>query len=333
MQGLVEMVLEADGVTPAMLEEQRARVRLAEQFLQSEDVDIEKLVAEHDARIDVNLFQTMTMMAQRAIEDGRPDIARAVVMVQNRVAELSTAGQELLREQQAQEDAISEVAAVLDELGEDAGRGAFFDLAVGFKDQDAHLQALVGMARPAFDYEFFQEMTGAIGQAPSAERPELEALRDRLVELTRMIDEQAQFTVQQATGLLQAMINSEDPAELVRANAPMIDETFMAVLTANMEEANRRQDAQMGARLRAVSDAVMSVLQEGMQPEMRFINTLLQAETQEAASEMLAEGAEEFGPALLESLQSLEEILAEQGDTPVYRRIQTLREEAARLFS
>jgi hypothetical protein len=77
----------------------------------------------------------------------------------------------------------------------------------------------------------------------------------------------------------------------------------------------------------------MSVLQEGMQPEMRFINTLLQAETQEAASEMLAEGAEEFGPALLESLQSLEEILAEQGDTPVYRRIQTLREEAARLFS
>ncbi len=35
MQGLIEQVLQADGVTPEMMEEQRARVRLIETFMQT----------------------------------------------------------------------------------------------------------------------------------------------------------------------------------------------------------------------------------------------------------------------------------------------------------
>jgi len=36
MQGLIDQVLQADGVTPEMMEDQRARVRLVEQFLQAQ---------------------------------------------------------------------------------------------------------------------------------------------------------------------------------------------------------------------------------------------------------------------------------------------------------
>ena len=60
---------------------------------------------------------------------------------------------------------------------------------------DERLQALVGLARPAFDYSFFQDLSVKIGQAPAEARAGLEALRDKLLELTAIIDQQTQFAL------------------------------------------------------------------------------------------------------------------------------------------
>ena len=37
MQGLIDQVLEADGITQEMLEEQRQRVQLVQQFIEADD--------------------------------------------------------------------------------------------------------------------------------------------------------------------------------------------------------------------------------------------------------------------------------------------------------
>ena len=227
MQGLVEQVLEADGVTPEMMEAQRERVRLIQTFLQATEASeeqLDQLITEHDASIDGDFFRTMSVMAQRMLQENQPQVAQAVMALQQYILEKSTYGQEMLQQQEQQQEAIEAVAHAIQELGENATRAEFYKLAVEYRDDDEKLQALVGLARPAFDYEFFQQMTSNIEQAPTAERDELNDLRERLVDLTSAIDQQAQVAMQQASGFLQALVNHDDPGALIRANMPRSEE-------------------------------------------------------------------------------------------------------------
>lgn len=186
--------------------------------------------------------------------------------------------------------------------------------------------------RPAFDYQFFQELTARANGASEEERASLDLLRDRLLELTALVDQQTQLAVQEAAGLLQAMMTSDDPDALIRDNAGAIDDTFMAVLSANLQEAERRADINASAKLKDIYNRVADVLRDQMNPELRFINELLAAPTDDEARSMLAEGVNEFGDALVEMMDAVEEVLAARGESTVLDRLALLREEAAHLL-
>ncbi|MDX1994480.1 MAG: CpXC domain-containing protein [bacterium] len=333
MQGLIDLVLQSDGVTPEMMAEQRERVKLAQQIVETDPAQLEALVKQNDALIDERFFQAMTIMAQRALEGGRPDIAQQVLLIQSHVAELSTYGQELLKKQEAQEHLVEEVANAVQDLGEQATRADFLSLARRYDADDERLQALVGLARPAFDYTFFQEMTLAIGQAPAGEREGLEQLRTRLTELTQMIDQQTQAAVQNAARFLQALLNAPNLDEMIRANLSVIDDTFMAVLTANIQEAERQGEAAASNRLRMIYNRVVAIMQENMQPELVFVNQLLSADTDEDARAMISEYAREFGPELLEVMDAVSEVLTAQGNQSLNDRLSMLRAETARVLN
>src|SRR5262245_29655442 len=104
MQGLVDQVLQADGVTPEMMEVQRNRVRLVEQFLQAQENDLPELVRQHDAEIDAEFFQTMTLLAQQVLQEGRQAVAQRVVEIQGLIAQFSTYGQQLIEQSRVQEE-------------------------------------------------------------------------------------------------------------------------------------------------------------------------------------------------------------------------------------
>lgn len=329
MQGLIEQVLQADGVTPEMMEMQRERVRLVQQLVDAPDDQIPALVNEHDALIDRQFFQTMSMMAQRMLEVGQPQLAQRVAQVQNYIARLSTVGQSLIQRQAEQEQIVQEVAEAIQSLGEGASRADFMNLAVQYAGDDDRLQALVGMARPAFDYTFFQELSVFTGQAPAQERDRLETLRDTLLALTESIDAQARMEVNNAARLLQALLEAPDMDELLQANAHLIDDTFMAVLTVNIQEADRAQNGEASARLRQIYERVMTMIQDTMPPELVFVNELLSAQSENQAREMITARAHEFGDSLLQMMDAVSEALATQGNQPLYDRLLLLREEVA----
>lgn len=333
MQGLIDQVLAADGVTPEMMEAQRARMRLAESFVQatSEDV-LETLVRQNDAQIDTQFFQIMTLMAQQALQQGRPDVAQQIINIQGRVVELSTAGQQLIAQNALQEQIVQEVAAAIQAMGPGAQRSDFLNLALSYANDPDRLQALVGLVRPAFDYQFLQELTSVIGQAPAEERSTLEAMRDQIVQYTAAIDQQTQMALQQSAQLLQALLEEPNPAEIIRQNADMIDDTFMAVLTANIQEAERQHDLNMSSRLKALYNEVVSVLRENMQPELRFLNDVLGASSDDAAKALIAENAQTYGESLLDMIDAVEEVMAQRGNEQVLARLATIREEAERVL-
>ncbi|GAB4509763.1 MAG: CpXC domain-containing protein [Anaerolineae bacterium] len=325
MQGMIDQVLEADGITPEMMEAQRERVRLAQSFVEADDDTLLQLIAQHDDQIDMQFLQTITLMAQRAIEAGQQQVAESIVATQNIIVANSSYGQELLQRQSMQQQVVQEVAEDIQNMGVQAQREDFLTLAVRYADDEDRLQALVGLARPAFDYDFFQLMTLKIGQAPADQRDTLTNLRDTLLDLTAAVDQQSQAALQNAAGFLQALLNDPQPEALLAANLQMLDDTFMAVLDANIEHAERQANVQATARLKQIRDLVIRVLQSSMQPELRFVNDLLSVETDAEAEALLRAHAAEYGPELLEVMQAIEEILIAQGEQDLLNRLRHLQ--------
>jgi len=67
LPSLVEAILQADGVTPEMLEAQRAKSRLVEQFLQvSDELELQALAAEHDEDMDYDFFAMLSARSRNA---------------------------------------------------------------------------------------------------------------------------------------------------------------------------------------------------------------------------------------------------------------------------
>ncbi|MEO8396942.1 MAG: hypothetical protein ABI700_28360, partial [Chloroflexota bacterium] len=332
MQNLIEQVLQADGVTPAMMEDQRNRVRLLENLMQTPPEMLPDFVKQHDAEIDAQFFQTITMMAQRFASEGRTDVAGQLLQLQQIIASLSTFGQELIARSQAEEETVAEIAQELESLGEDASREDFLSMALRYADDDQRLQALVGLARPAFDTTFFEELSVKIGQAPADQREGLEGLRDKLLELTTIIDQQTQAALQESAALLQEIVTAPDMDEAIAQNMDLLDDTFMAVLQANVQKAQRRGDLNASAKLKQVYERVLTALRGNMQPELRFINDLLATESDEAASALLMEQANNYGPVLLDMMDRVEEVLASRGDSPTLQKLIFLREQAEQVL-
>ncbi|MDZ4766800.1 MAG: CpXC domain-containing protein [Chloroflexota bacterium] len=334
MQGLLDQVLQADGVTPEMMEEQRTRARLIETFARTAEEDLPALVAQYDEQIDARFLQLMTMMAQRMAQDGQRAAAMQIAQSQQAILEHSTFGKSLTARAAMQDVMLRSVSADLDGMRADADRADLLELAIRYAtdaDADEKLQALVGLVRPAMDNSFFQDLTARIGQAPAAERDTLEGLRDTLTEFTAAVDQQTQMVMQNAAQFLQAVMSSPDPDAMLRENADMIDDALMAVLTANVQELERRGDKVMAGRLRDLYNRIIGFLQSNMQPELRFVNDLLSMPSDDEARALLPEGVKQFGGALVEMMDAVEDILASRGETDMLERLAILRDEAASL--
>ncbi len=93
VQGMIDLILQADGVTPEMMAEQRARVDLIQKMLEApDDPTLEAVIKANDDKIDLEFLQVVTAMIQRMLETGREDIAQQVLYVQNMLVMHSTYG-------------------------------------------------------------------------------------------------------------------------------------------------------------------------------------------------------------------------------------------------
>jgi len=325
MQGLIEQVLAADGVTPEMIDQQKERSRLAQMFLQTDPSTYDALVEEHDAKLDVPFFQTMSTIAQRYVQEGRQDKAEHVLNVQQAIAERSSVGKELIQQTEDQEKLVVEVAEKLQTLSTHPTPADVVSLVLPYAEDDERLQAFVGLARPLFDYAFFQEVTTQIEKVPDDQRPHLETLRDTIQQLTQLIDQQSQMQLQAAANVLRQILAAPDPQTAIQANLQLIDDAFMTVLEMNIQEAERQHDLEATTHLKSIRDQVMAVLQSTMKPEVRFINDLLLAPSEADARAMIEQQAPGFGVGILEVFDALNEVMVSQGQPQMAERLRLLR--------
>ncbi len=332
LQGMVEMILEADGVTKEMLEAQRAKMRLVETFLQADPDTLPELVTQYDAQIDQEFFAIMAATMDSALAAGRRDLAEQLNAVQERLAELSTTGQELLKRASAQEAAIQQVSAALNGLGEKASYDDFVDLTFQIANEggDELLQVLVGLARPQLDYQFFQTLTARIDQAEGDDKDTMIAIRDRLLELTKLVDQQQNQVLREAADTLKAIANSPDLDTAIRERIWLLDDTFLAVLSANIQAAEEAKEAEAVTRLKEIFERVVTILRQNAPPAIQFINDVMQMKNLDEARAAIASRAAEFGPELVQWIDMLGQDLSQRGNSPALERLITLREEAVK---
>ncbi len=325
LQGLMEQIMEGDGVTREMMEEQRHRFQLLDSMVQAGPDRIRALLRDHDAEIDAGFFQAALVMMQQATQEGQEALVNSLAAIQEAAAQHSSFGKQMAAQAEERDKVVQYVANRIQALGKSPERKDLLALTLELAQDEQRLQALVGLLRPAFDYAFFQELTLHIDQAPVVERTRLEALRVRLGELTRMADAQAQVALQQAAAALQAIMASADTDRAIREHISRIDDSFMAVLAANIREAEKRADIHASSRLKAIHQKIVTLMQENMQPELRLVNDLLSASSQQDALAVLDKGLQRYGDALPDMLAAVERMLRQQGQEAPARKLEALR--------
>ena len=324
LQGLIERVLETEGISKEDLEAQREKMRLFEEFLSIPDEHLKPFVEQHDEQLDATFFQIASLALQSARD---PKAREAAASRLERAIEWSTFGQRL----KAQERELKLATQSLQALSEKGlTREGLLDLFLQAPNHE-RVVALVNLTRPALDYLFFQQLSERIDAAAGEEKQRLETLRGQILEVTQEIDQMQQARAAQAASLLRSLIEAPNLDEALRQAIPLIDDLFLGTLQANLQVAEERGDGETLERLRQIDQRLRAILRDSLPPGLRFVQQILEQEDPQAAEGILRAEPERIDEEVLNSLMATAQRLEDAGDTESAQRIRDLYKLALKL--
>jgi len=328
LEGMIEAILEADGITPEMLQAQRARVALLDRLLRATSEDARRvIVQENEKLLDYEFFQLLTVNLELAQVGGQVQAVQQLLTLRNQLLEWTATGREIA----SREEAIRS-------LGQEITREGLLDKLVqaALAGEQAKIETMVAVARPAIDYLFYQQLTERIEAAERAgdtgQANRLKALRQSILELTAEIDAEMQRAAEETDQLLQKILDSEDPERAIRANLDQVDDLFLNVLSNRLRAAEQSGRSDEAERLRQVGDILMKLVLENQPAEVQFINQLLNAEEPDGTAALLQANRQQITPRLLEMMRLVGEELNKSGRLEVAQRLARIREQAAALL-
>jgi hypothetical protein len=320
LQSMIERVLEADGVTKEMLDAQKVKAQLAQKFLQAPTDQWPTLVKDNDAELDATFFQMLTASIEATLSSGNQAGAQHMLALRNAIIEHSTFGAKAREDQKKVEAAVRE----LQQLGDKLTPDKLLELVLKAEDETI-LAAYASLTRPVMDYAFFEALTRRINKAQGEEQTRLTQTRDRLLQITQEIDEAEQARVQQASELLQMLLQAPNLSQALAEAAPYIDDTFLAVLNANLDAATKAKRQDIVQRLSRIHETLMRMVQESAPPEIKLVNELLQIEPEADAIAAVKRRLPEITQQVVDAMTYIADSLRQNGQTARAERLETLR--------
>jgi hypothetical protein len=316
LQGLVERILQADGITKEQLEEQRARVRLLEELVRTPAEGLAAFAAQHDLELDEVFFQLASLSLQTARDERA---ARALSDRLEQVLALTTYGKRLL----AREADVRAAAESLGQLKEPLTREAVLDL---IQQSPGHERqaALATLARPVLDYGFFQLLSERIERAQGEEKEALVSLRQRLLQVTQEIDAAQEARVGQAAALLQALVQAENLDQALERALPAVDDLFLGLLAANLQAAQERGEPRVLDRLTEIDRRLRELIKESLPPGLQLAQQVLDEPEEAAARRRIDDAGEALDADFLNTMLSMAQRLEGAGDAEGAARVQAL---------
>jgi len=305
MQGLIERILEGDGITKEMIQSQQEKLDFLQKLSTTSDEAARiKIIEENETLVDADLFAILGRLLETAAGTGDQASAQQLEEIQNLLIENTAYGTEVRQQSEEVQAAIQSLQAA----GQDLTREKLLELIIGAPN-DIRLSALVSLARPGIDYAFYQLLTDQIEAADGEEQERLSTLRDKLLELTSQLDEQVEIRAKQAHLLLEQIMQVDDVMQAIQTNAAQIDEFFVQAVQEELEQARKSGDLEKSAKLNQIDETIRQAMAQP--PEVEFIQELLEAPDDAARNELLDANPDKITPELFQMLSGLMNQVAE----------------------
>lgn len=254
LESMAKAILEADGITEEMLEQQADRTKLIQEFMQAPDQNtLKELVKTHDAELDYEFFEMLTAYMQAAQMEGDQNNAQALYALRTVLARWSTQGKKAVAEidQKIGLVVLENQEELLEKLRE--------------ATTDEEIEGLVAAGHSLLDYSFFQKLTDTIDEVnkngDTASAAALRELRAKVLEIKANHEEQSRATLEKAGELLKEVLQSSRPDKVIDEKLDQIDEAFFFILSANIEEAQRQGQKETAQALEMIGNLTMAKLQ------------------------------------------------------------------------
>ncbi|HEY5668501.1 MAG TPA: CpXC domain-containing protein, partial [Anaerolineales bacterium] len=297
-QGMLERILEADGITREMIQAQQTKLNLLQRLLNASEESRIEMARNEDELIDAEFFGMLSRLLETSMASNDRETAQALAELQKSILPETTFGRQLQEQTQEVEAALSS----LQEIGQDLTRDKLLDLVIKAPN-DTRVSAFVSLARPVMDYTFFQILSDRIDRARGDGRTRLIQLRERLLDLTRQVDQQLEARAAQSRQLLDNILQAEDVSAAAAQYLPAFDDFFIQELNTALEAARGQGD------LEKINDLqrVVQVIQEASSapPEIAFIEELLDAPDETTRQKILEDNQDMITPEFLDTLTGL----------------------------
>jgi hypothetical protein len=321
LENLTKKILEAEGVTPEMIEEQKAKAELLQRMLDTTSDDVlGAMIKANDDSIDVAFFQLLSMNLEMAQATGQANDVQQLLALRDKLLTLSSKGQ-----------AIKIQTEMVQELRDQPTREKLVDLLIRAPDGQTR-ELLVAFGRPLLDYLFFQNLTSQIEATPDEnEKERLTALRREILDVRDRLDEQTKILYQARAELLRDLLLSDDPESLARHHAPELDEVLINVLAANLQEAQDAGNEDAVQALQALWSLIMRLREETLPPELRLFNRLMVVKEEEI-DKLLQENRQLVTERLVGFMEKTEASAREEGESEMADRMAVALEKMRKMI-
>jgi len=308
-QTLIEKILEADGITKEMLEDQQKKIKLIQRLLSVPETELETVIEQEIDQFDLAFFSLYSRLMQSAVSQNDQESLQILEKVEKVLFEKTEVGKQLYQSSQETQQAIK----ALQDAGKDGGltREKLLDLIVNAKS-DTEVSTLTSLARNGMDYTFFQQLSQKIDDASAGEKDRLTTLRDKLLDLTAQIDKQLQAELNQTKKLLESILKAEDIEAETEKNLESITELFLQVVDDEIEKARKQADLDRIQKL----ERVMIVVRKAMEPpaEVQLIEEMLALiDKPDELNKFMDEHQDKITP---DFIQLLNGIISQGGNAP-----------------
>lgn len=325
-----------EGVTPEMLRMQRDQSELITTLVRlAPDVKAMQMMTDRRRHlINRDFFALLGQVLATLSQQGQEEVAQSLADLRIHLLDTTEAGSAVKATEELLRQAIGR-------LRPDISREEFLDLLLEYwdKDEDGESIAvsLLSVARGLADYQFLLALTARIDAADDPEvRSPLLSLRELVVEFSQQSQQSQsqsqEAMLQQVQAFLQEVLQSPNPAEMLRERSDEVNEVFLAVLASNIEQAQQKNAAFAVKRLQAIYEAAVGMLEEKLPADLRLLNQLVSTRDEGEMRRILQANRALLTKEFVESLRGLEERFRSEKNSELASRIKSIRLQAAMLL-
>jgi len=324
-QTFIEKILETEGVTPEMIARQRRQSELL-QTLSRADRDVaDQLLQDRADEIDETFFAMLHSLIEMAQQQGNNDQVIRLVNLQARLYTETEVGRRL----EARQTALRSFQQEARKAGELTPE-LLLKHVLKNREDEATVNALISVGQQAFNYEFFRLLTERVETAAREHDKEearvLRDLRQQLLSIQQEMQSASERIFSDATETLQRLLNAEDKQQALQENIARIDEPFMYVLSAMIAQAEQQGNQEQLQALQGIHNLILEEAEKQVPPQIRFINRLVRAGSEEAQRKLLDENRDQITPELVQILDALsEQVAVSDDDSGIGDEIQRLK--------